>query len=378
MRFLYRAHIPESAVSNAGATASAQLAKLGLIGGGSAVNPVAGNPGEVSLTARYWGQYAERDGLGLAELLDSDSLQALPFSSTTGQTELDGYYAIQSSTSGRVQPQDDRAFEASGSLVLEGTRASHRKGVSTRVSQPNPGNTFGNETTALVGVPAAATRVQWIDAVPASQTAPPTVQSTVSAQHGDVDLIDARAPSFDDPILVYDLDYDAQGDVDPGVWDTYGTDTITDSDSVVQWGRVFDPAHDPRSNHELVVENGVIRLTFDDDTNTLTVESWDDASSSWTSTSLGTSDWQLLETDVRVINGMRVEALVTFNDSTSPSTEYDLRMVLPRGYDFPQWLVPEGVTASVPSGLTTLLDPIADEQAYDAGPEFQLVSKEDL
>lgn len=383
---LYRTPIPEDALLEGTASARAELAKLGLLAGGSVVNAVSGQPGEISVRNQTRGLYADRVQLELKELLESQFLQNLPFTRKDTDSNLDGYYAVElvQNVGQGIRPGLSGIEQADATLVREGTRASHRKAVRTRVNQPDPGNTFGNDTTALIGVPADASRVQWIDDVPASQTESPAVVSTVTAHHGgtpdsvDIDLVDARAPSFDDPILVYDLPYADQGYPDPGVWDTYGTSSITDGNGVVQWGRVFDPAHDPRSNHELVVENGLLRLTFDDDTNTLTAEEWNDGTSSWDSVTLGTSDWELLETDIRVINGMRVDAYVTFRDSTSPSTEYSLRMVLPRGYENALWLVPDGVTASVPSGLSTLLDPIADSQVYRAHPEFGLVAREDL
>lgn len=380
-RRLYRTPIPEDALQRPregnDQSARTQLAKLGLLEGESAVDTIAGQPGEVNLRAQYRGLYADRLALELSELLESDSLQNLTFAPTSGHTELDGYYAVETSNTGRVRPQENRLVEVDATLVREGTRASHRRAVRTNVVQPDPGNSFGNDTTALVGVPSAATRVRWIDDEPASQTETPTVTSTVTAEHGDVDLVDARAPSFSNPVLVYELGYDPQGDVDVGVWDTYGEASITDADDLVQWGRVFDPAHDPRVNDELVIENGLLRLWFDDADNDLRAEEWNSGTSTWDTVTLGTSDWELLETDVRRIYGTRVEARVTFRDSTATSTEYDIVLVLPRGYQKALWLAPDGASLP-PTGLEDLLDPIADGQVYDAQPKFGLVARSGL
>lgn len=380
-RRLYRTPIPEDALRRpqrgSEQKTQTQLSKLGLLEGQSSVATISGQPGEVSLRAQYRGLYADRLALELSELLETEALQNLTFAPTSGDTELDGYYAIEESNAGRLRPQESSLVEVEATLIREGTRGSHRRAVETNVVQPDPGNTFGNDTTALIGVPAAATRVQWVDDVPASQTETPTVTSTVNAQHGDVDLVDARAPAFSNPVLVYDLPYDTQGDIDVGVWDTYGEDSITDSDDVVQWGRVFDPGHDPRQNDELVIENGLLRLWFDDAANQLTAEEWNDGTSSWDNVSLGTSDWELLETDIRRIYGTRVEARVTFRDSTDTSTEYGIDLVLPRGYENGLWLAPDGGSLP-PTGLQDLLDPIADGQVYDAQPTFGLAERSDL
>lgn len=408
---LYRTPIPEASLTNNSERAQSELSALGLLEGSSAVESISVSPADVTLDLQYRRRYAGRLALELTELLKSQTLQSLPLAPVDGQSEYDGYYAVQSTESSRVASQTDSVVEVNAGLTKEGTRSSQRRAIRCRVTQPDPGNIFGNDLTALVGVPADASRVKWYNREFTTAVAA-TPASTTQSRFGDVELYDAREVADtldDDPVLVYQpAGYDEIGDVDVGVWDTYGADDPRDDDGVVQWGRVFDSAHDPRADDRLVVENGVIRLWLDpadglmadrwrptaDREQTSALYASDDGRGGmlyagdgrggslypagrgpWDTVDLPDTTWSLVEVDIVRIGAATVDAQLVFEGDGS---DYALDMRLERGRRNPQWIIPESVTDPVPDGLQTLLDPIAAESVYHTGAEAGLVARRDL
>jgi hypothetical protein len=167
-------------------------------------------------------------------------------------------------------------------------------------------------------------------------------QTTESAEFGDVHVSDAAAASYDNPILVYDLAHGDEGTVDTRVYDTMGNSSRTDGDGVRQWRKVYATSHD--FSGQAVLSNGLVRLRVDD---ALSVEQWDDGTSSWGSASLGSSSWSLWDLDLRDIGPESLRAQVRFTDGTDV---YPLDCHLLRGYSAPLWLE-TGSSGSIPSGL---------------------------
>ncbi len=369
-RRLYRTPIPESAYRDTGETNRSEVARLaGLTGGGSVEN-TGTEPGEITLNVQYRGEYAGRLALELSELLHSDAFSGLPYAPVEGSAEDDGYYSAESVSPGRIRPQTDRAVNVDATLAKDGTRAKMLQAIATSTSNGQVDNDFGSDQYRYIGAPASASLVRWWDGNAATEY--PSPVTTRSAEHGDVDIFDVDAASFADPTLVYKpASYDAIGDVDVGVWDTYGADSITDSNGVVQWQRVFSPEHDARG--ALVLENGLLRLTLDDDAETISAERW--SSGSWSSVSLGASSWAPVDVDVRHISPARLEARILFSDGSS---RYPLDCILSRGDVDALWVRTPNAQSATPAGLVDLLDPIASTTIYSAGVEQTLVKREEV
>lgn len=370
---------------------------------------------ELELTFHFDGPNSERNALELQELLNQPNTAPLPISFAPEST-VDGFYTI-SSTRRSIRSLTDRGEThetVTASATKVGTRSSHERAIYTRTTQPDPGNVFGNRTTALIAVPASASRVKWRNRAFTEESTAAVVR-TVQTRFGQYDLYDARnAPSSyrSDAVLTYTPDsYDVIGDGDTLVWDTHGVESKVDSDGSYNWTRVYDPGHDPNNGSELVVENGLIRLWLDP-VDGLVAERWrPTADRSATngryadSTGAGgmiysatdgrggtyypqgdgpwdtideplqSQPWTLAEVDITRIGAAAVEAQLVFEEGTA---EYTLDMRLERGRRTPQWFVPETVSAPVPDGLQTLLDPIADESVYKTGAELGLVARRDL
>jgi hypothetical protein len=230
-----------------------------------------------------------------------------------------------------------------------------------------------------VGVPADASKVRWLNEETGAREEP-TVQATRSAKDGDVDILHAEDASFYDastntyPTVIYEIGLTDAGWTDPRVWDDRGNTSVTDANGKTQWAKVFATSH--RFDGQALVDNGLVRLTFDEPNNSLSVEEW--GGSSYSSTSLGSADWELYDFDLRNVNLGRVTAVVEFRDTTqSPTAYHRLSMRLSRGYQYPIW----GNTIegnAVPSGLDTLLDPVATALINDAQPAMGLAAREEV
>jgi hypothetical protein len=372
---LYVLAIPDPSQGRQQAQAQRRLAALGQLNSSSgSVRGISTDPGDQAIEGMYRGDYAEKMATELRELANNDALGAIPFTGASTTTPRDSYYHVESADVGPVEPQEPRIQEFRLTLKDSGSRKGRFRSVATSLSQIDM--PWGNSLTAYVALPIEAARVRWYDPE-TGNTESATVQATHNAELGDVDVYDARASSYTDPTLIADLPYDAEGPVDPRVWDTRGNANKLDGNGVLQWQKVFDPAHVPIG--DLVIDNGLVRLMFDESANTLTAERWDDAAGQWTSQSLGSSDWEVVDLDLRRIGLERVDGRVEFRDPTQPPTSYyTVGLSLKRGYEDAQWRKLSSVSSAIPSGLDTLLDPVADASVYDAGGDQGLLDRSEV
>ena len=369
MRF-YTLTIDDGRVGEPSRSGGLDVSNTDLLDGNGTAEPISSPADELDVDVVHANPRGDRRAVELDELLNSVTVAPIAVA-YDAEPSLAGYYAAESTDRriDRATGDGDRQRHSIG-LKQIGTRSSHRRTVSLRVTQPDPGNIFGNDTTALVGVPADATRVKWYDRS-FTDSEPVTVAETVSTRAGDVELVDARDVSDtlgDDAVLVY-RSPDPEGQTDVGVWDTYG------SADEAEWARVYNVDHVPRVDDELVIDNGRIRLFVADGPAALAADEWDPVAEEWAAISLVDTGWQLVETDLTRIGAVAVEAQCVFSDGTD---EYALDLRLERGRAAPQWLVPDSVSDPVPAGLEELLGPIADESIYQTGATLGLVSRRKL
>lgn len=391
-RRFYRSEISESSIASNRLDASrAQLSRQGVLGGSGRVERISGDPPDIRLDVDYRGKYAERIARELREILSSNDIEAAPFAAVEEPQPSDAYYTAELVDDEPAMPQAAGAISVGANLTEKGTQKDQTITVETSPSQPDPGHPFGNVTDAIVGIPADARRVRIADSTSSpTQRERPTPVATVEAKHGAVDQYDATAEAIDEPIYLYDLDYDPQGDVDPGVWDTYGHDSIRDADDVVAWARVFATAHD--FNGAIVIENGLLRLTIDEPTNAdataaLEAETYDADTDSWTAVDLPSyadgdldTDWQPADVDLTHIGQARIAAQVEFEAvaGTNQGDVYAVDVELERGRESLEVWAPESVAELPPPDLEALLKPIASTSVLDSGVEQGLVAREEV
>jgi hypothetical protein len=368
-----------------------QLSEQGVLGSDAIVEALSSEAADLTRTGQYaLGPYhSELVATELEELADS-SIGAVPLYG--GPDARSGYYQIGSAQVEPVHARGRDIWEWTLSLTASGTRKSQLQALETAPSQPSPGHEFGNDTTALVGVPAAARRVRAVDSTSEpTERLRPTPVDTVSGALGDVDRFDATALSIDEPVLLYDVAPDAQANVDVHVYDTRGRDSKyieSESGRVRMWQSVF--ARDHEFTGSVVCSNGLLRVTIDEPTNAdataaLEVEGWDAGADSWTAVDLPSyadgdlaTDWQPADVDLTYIGQARVAAQIEFEAVAGDQVGdiYSVDVELERGRQSLEVWIPDTVSDPIPTDLETLLTPIASTSVVDSGVEQDLVARE--
>lgn len=374
---LYSKVITNGGLSQNSSQQTRNVADVSVVTGGpSSVDSVSLQPGEKRLEGAYRGNRSDVLATEISELLASDVLKPIPFFDTAGTSSDDGYYLARTISSTPVQPQAAGAVHTfEGALKKTGTRRSHWRAASTTIASLS--NDFGNSETPRVGIDTRAERPRWFDPEARTFEDASTV-ATRNAEFGDVDIYDPSSSTYSNPTLVYGLEYAHEGDVDCRVWDTRGLTDREDANNYRQWRKVYDTRSE--FTGDVVIANGIVRLTLDESANTITAETWDDGAGAWSSVSLGTSDWELFDVDLTRIGTARIDAQLTFRDPTaSPTTYYHLDARLSRGADAVLFTTPSRSTqGATPSGLVTLLDPIASESIETPAVEAGLVRRKEV
>jgi len=379
---LYTVSVPDGAKMNGQERGEREVSDIGAIAGGStAVTSLGLSAGERTLRVQYKGYNDAILGEMLAELAESETLETVPYfgvnpDGTRDHTKQDGYYTVSRVTDETPDQRSESYPTVDLTMKKKGTRNSHWRYEPAKPTASE--NQFGNDTTEYIGVPAAATKVRWHDRDINLSGATPA--STVTTEFGDVDIYHGSDSPYSSLSLIYDLPYNEEGKTDVAVWDTRGAATKTDTvggEAVLEWSKVFHTYHDFRGSATL--SNGRVRLTVDEDNQSLSAEEY--TSGSWSDVALGASDWQILDLDITTIDYSRIAGTMEFEDSTDGSI-YRLNFVLRRGATGFIFYIPDNLTSTsdtgygidygtdygtggsgtqedVPQGLKDLLDPIA-------------------
>lgn len=352
-RNLYALTIPSGIQVRAEQRRPKNQARQGVLGSDTGnVESIASEPGERPLTVEYPDKYARQRAAELRETAAGLS-QPLPFYGISEQTPADAYYSVSSlDRGGPVDPRSGKFQRARVSLTREGSPTSHFRRIQTASAQVD--HPFGSDLSAPVGVPATAKKVRWFQ--PTTQaTAIPIVQTTRTGATGDVDILDAAAAPYDQPEILYELPFTDEGVTDPRVFDSRGFNSRTDANGALQMQKVFSTSH--RYEGEVVIDNGLLRLRIDESASP-GIEAQRFSSGSFSAVSLGASSWAVFDWDVRAIGLATVAGVAEFSDGSSFHT---LRWRLRRGAENVLW----STDSPVPSGLQTLLDPIAADHILD-------------
>jgi hypothetical protein len=390
---IYTIPLPEATTPTDQDALGTQLSEQGVLGSDTIVEALSSQAVDLTLTGRYaFGRYySELVATELKELADS-ALGAV--SLYGGDSNRSGYYQIESAQVEPVHAGGRDVWEWTLSLTSSGTRKSQLQALETAPSQPSPGHEFGNDTTARVGVPAAARQVRAVDSTSSpTQRVRPTPVDTVATEFGDVERYDPTALAFDEPVFLYDVPPDAQAAVDVRVYDTNGRDSKfieSDSGRVRAWQSVF--ARDHEFTGSVVCSNGVFRLIIDEPSNAdataaLEAETYDAGTDSWSAVDLPSyadgdlaTDWQPADVDITHIGQARVAAQVEFEAvaGTNANDVYSVDVELERGRESLEVWIPESVSDPIPDDLEALLEPIASTSVVDSGVEQGLVAREEV
>lgn len=371
-RLLHAVIVPSDSQTSRGSQRRKDIAKRAVIDSDvSSAEAIAPQPGSTTLRGQVRGRFAPMMARMIEELFSS-SIETVPYTAVGEQSASDGYYALeQLGDVGPLDPREDRVQSFDGQLVRQGTRRSHKRAVRTKTQSAD--NPFDAGAPPEIGLSVNASDVAWFNDVDGSVESA-TVQRTVNGEHGDLEIYDITEPSFDDPVLTYTLGYEDEYATDCVVWDDYGRPKEYSNNGITvasQWQRVYITEHEWEG--DIVIESDRLRLIITRPGYTLEAYRWDDSAGSYTAVSLGTSDWELRDISLTDVGLCRIEAQFQFNNTASSAT-HSLNGTIVRGLDDVIWTTPVN-EGSIPSGLETLLSPIADGTSTVAKPTMDLVKK---
>ncbi|PSP80163.1 hypothetical protein BRC81_02945 [Halobacteriales archaeon QS_1_68_20] len=375
-RKLYTIAIPADIQTRSRPQTQRQLSKSGVVAGGNAqAEAVSLDPNEVRIegTIRDF-QFGQLRATELEELFGAPDISTVPYYVVDERHPRDGYYALEQVVPEPPAPQEENIQRVDGRLTRRGSHSSHWRAAETTIDPVE--NDFGTTQEARIGIPTAAAKVRWFDPATKQRDSATPVTST-TGEFGTVDVFDAEAAPYEDPVLLYEIAYADDPRADVMVWDDRGHGSRDDGSGAPQWQKVFQRDHEYQG--ERVVSNKLLRLTFDESANTLSAEQWNDTSDTWGSVALGTSDWELFDADLTFIGLARVEGQIEFrNPATSPTSYYALDMSLASGATAARWTRPPNESDPTPSGLVTLLDPIADGTILDPQSTRSIVERTEV
>jgi hypothetical protein len=375
---LHHVRVSADSQRSSEATSTTNIAAQGILNsGGSAVEALSLDPGQRRLEASIRGTHAEMVASEIEELFGAPGISKVVYCAPDGGSPEDGYYVLEEGSFSRANTAEKRVQQISGTIRHAGTRNSQWRALRTEQSQVEHDEQFGNDTTARVTLPSLVSKAQWFN--PETQArAPATEASTRTAEFGDVDVYDlsdgSNAVSADNPTLIYEIPYADDIRVGVRVYDTRGNDSKTDSNDNRQWQVVARPQHDFAD--PVVLDSGVLRVELDEAAGTITAETWESSTSSWSAVGLtNNSSWSLLDVDLTHVGMIRVDAQLTFSDGSSL---YALDAILGRGDDSVLFAIPDGESAPIPSGIVDWLDPVAASTVYATAGQKDLIDRQEV
>jgi len=373
MTRLYSVYLPETQQPTSSGAQRQDIATNAFLDGSQAdVRSVGSQAADISLTG-FWafGDALARKLARELEELSESSITAPPLFRPNDPSADAGYVELRSVETEPAHGNIRDVWRYNISADRAGTHETHFRAV--RTSPAAVDTPLGSNTTAVIGIPAAARKRRWYDPDAGTQAAVTSsdIVTTASAEFGDVDVLDVSgAPiSGSRPVVVYELDFSTQARVDPVVWDTRGLPKFSADDEPTNWQHVFATSHEFEG--DVVVENGLLRLTVDEQDPSLTAEEYNGG---WQSVSLGSSSWEIQDIDLTHISSTRIDAQLTFVDGTDLSAA---DISLQRGLDGLLVITPAGQD-TIPGGIQTLLDPIASDRSTDAQPTGDIIPRSEV
>jgi hypothetical protein len=393
---LYLLPLPEADADTENDTIGAQIAQSGLLEqGGLAVEPIATENVDLRIQGRFTaGERLNRKLIDEAESLGEGSYTALPLYNTDADPDRKRSYYEVSNVDINASAIQEHITEYTVELTHSGTRNSHWRAIETAGDDADNsiGTGLATGSPGQIGIPAGASNVRWFD--PASGTEAATRQTTRSAEFGDVAIYDPTEPTFDNPTLIYGLEFAEEGPVDVRVWDdrggekflTGGTDsgvqydslqydsaTVTDAtlSDYVQWIHAYDAGFE--FDGRPLIDNGLLRVRFEESLGTLSASTW--SGSAWTGVTIDQGDYELRDADLERVGPALVDVFTRWEDTTDGSSAEAI-LSLQRGN--PDVVVRETDNGTLPAGLESVFDPIASDQTTDPRPSQTIRSREEV
>ena len=373
---LYLTPLPEQTTDTASDQIGSDIQQAGLLeGGGTAVENIATESVDFRKEGRV--QLGPTLSRKVAEELDSlseSSYTTLPLFDASGSSlgRKRAYYEVTRADVEPAQSARDDVYSYDVQLTNAGTREDSLRRVTTNVEDVTTEQATG--TPAPIGIPAAATEPRWYDDAQGATDATPT--NTASAEYGNVDFFDPADAPATNPELVYDLPFEDDGPVDVRVYDDRDRAKLTQTASGGEanvWTHAYHTGY--QFDGTPVIDTGRLRVYLDSDAGTVTAETWDAESSSWSSVGITMGDYDLARRSFTRIGPESVAVTVTLRDTTTGDTTTAL-MRARRGRDVVLFR-PRSDT-NLPAGFTNVFDPIISDQTTDPNPRQGLRARGDV
>lgn len=393
---LYSIWLPDPATSRAADDIQADIRSAGLLEQGGLV---AGKVSVEDIDLTVTGQFRLGEPLSRVLATELESLAAsaygnVPLYDPDTQDRKRGYKEVQAVDVNPAHPTTEGAYEYTVALSSSGTKQTHWRAVRTNVETVSTGLATGSA--GQIAIDAQSRKARWFS--PADGTEAATVQASGSGAFGAVEFYDPGEPTFDNPTLIYEVDFDREPLTDAIVYDDRGLDktlTFVEGDAVggfqydtaqydtvqyagrddttaSQWPHVFDVTHE--FDGRPVVDTGRLRVRFDETAGEIVAFQAPDGV--YTETTISHGDYELFDADVEAIGPARVVVYSEWEDTASGDIDRAV-LAFPRGASELVVRVPEN-ESSVPSALESVLSPIASDQTDDPQAAQDLVRRAEV
>jgi len=412
-RRLYTIPVPTRAGDQTTTQIAQQLAEQGLLQQDTqAVDKIALGESTHRITGRFdWGELLSTRAGRQIQSLGESSFGAVPLFGDGGDSEVTepAYYEVDNASANPAIEGFPQIWSYDVTLSKAGTQETVWRTL--RTTRQDASNPFDAGGVPLLGVDVFATKTKWFSQSEGVEVADPV--DNVETEYGTVELYNPANSTFDDPRLIFELPFAREGRTDVVVWDdrdrpkrviqsdsnaqvgsatvatttggygsAYGTNygtgdtvettgpTVGRTQATTVWEHVFHTGWEREG--DFVVENGRLRVKFDEDRGLIRPFRWDE-SMGWQSVQIDHGDWELVDATPERINAVDAEFYCEFSDGSSTEAFY---LSLQRGISDALIREPESVTLS--QSLLDVIEPIALDWADDLAPSQGTQSRSEV
>lgn len=390
MTRLYTTPLPDSQATSSDEGVRAQIQQSGLLEqGGAATEKISADSIDLVIegTIEFGGRFSRKVADELESLGESE-YSGLPVYDPAGGGRNTGYYELEQVDVSPSHPVNGDAFEYTAGLKFTGTRADVWSGVATNSEDVQTGLATGSNS--LIALPSTASKVRWFSESAGKEPASPG--DTVTGEFGQVDQYDPTDTSITNPMLLYELPYADTGGMDVRVYDDHNRDkyyeVVADSESVStstlvggtdvggvrqrasQWTHAYHTSFEFEGRP--VVDNGLLRLRFDENAGVVEAYEWDTGTSSWTQLTVNMGDYELVDADFEEIGPMDARVYTEWYDTVDDRLEQAIISVQ-RGLPRAIARYPSGTTQT--SGLESVLSGFVGDYSTDNKPSRRLQAR---
>ena len=372
MTQLYVTPVPDNQAHTTDEGVRAQIQQSGLLeAGGTATEKISAENIDVVVEGKFdFGAKFSRKVADELESLGESEYSGVPLftPSAADGGRNSGYYELEQVDVAPSHPVNQDAFTYTVGLKFTGTQEDVWTAVDTKSEDVQTGLATGSPS--LIGLPATASKVRWFSESAGKEAA--TASSTVTAEFGSVDLYDPADTSITNPILLYELDYADAGSVDVRVFDDRNVSkyyTVNGQD-FSRWTHVYHTSFE--FGGDPLVDNGRLRLRFDEANGVVEAYEWDTGTSSWSEITVNHGDYELRDADFEKIGASDTRVYTEWYDTVDDRLEQAV-LSIQRGHDRVIARYPPGTTQT--GGLESVLSAFVGDDSTDPKPERTLKSR---